>query len=255
MSKTIQEEAGLGEHWVPLDEIKPGKAVIGPPVSDTPPLLQGSIPPSYQLSPDFHATGYETKNVPALSLMPLGPQGNPSTNAAAQSTAATTPVVVPPTPGTVSLTFEIPNIFTPPLQTVNLPGLVIFSLASQSANLVWASPDSSSGLPIFRGLVNNDLPIVNVSHGGTGVATLAAHGVVVGNGTSPVNVTSPGTAGQVLTSNGPSVDPTFQTAAAPSAAVKINGAATATDKQIYINGVTDGATVWTIKMNGTPDGG
>jgi hypothetical protein len=51
---------------------------------------------------------------------------------------------------------------------------------------------------------------VPVNKGGTGAATLTAHGVVIGNGTSAVNVTGAGTAGQVLTSNGASADPTFQ---------------------------------------------
>ena len=51
---------------------------------------------------------------------------------------------------------------------------------------------------------------VAVNKGGTGVATLAAHGVVIGEGTSAVAVTGAGTAGQVLTSNGAAADPTFQ---------------------------------------------
>lgn len=52
---------------------------------------------------------------------------------------------------------------------------------------------------------------LGVARGGTGAATLTAHGVVIGNGTSAVVVTSAGTSGQVLTSNGASTDPTFQT--------------------------------------------
>jgi len=52
--------------------------------------------------------------------------------------------------------------------------------------------------------------ILPVANGGTGANTLTAHGVVIGNTTSAVNVTSAGTAGQVLTSNGASADPTFQ---------------------------------------------
>ena len=51
---------------------------------------------------------------------------------------------------------------------------------------------------------------VPVADGGTGASTLAAHGVVIGNGTAAVNVTGAGTANQVLTSNGASADPTFQ---------------------------------------------
>ena len=50
-------------------------------------------------------------------------------------------------------------------------------------------------------------PVVN---GGTGITTATAHGVLVGETTSPLNVTAPGSAGQVLTSNGGGADPTFQ---------------------------------------------
>lgn len=53
-----------------------------------------------------------------------------------------------------------------------------------------------------------DIPVTD---GGTGASTLAAHGVLIGNGASAVSVTGAGTAGQVLTSNGASADPTFQT--------------------------------------------
>lgn len=64
-----------------------------------------------------------------------------------------------------------------------------------------------TGLPLTTG-VTGTLPVAN---GGTGATTLTAHGVVVGNTTSAVNVTAAGTSGQVLTSNGASADPTFQT--------------------------------------------
>ena len=51
---------------------------------------------------------------------------------------------------------------------------------------------------------------VTVPLGGTGAATLTAHGVLVGEGAGAVVATSPGTAGQVLTSNGAAADPSFQ---------------------------------------------
>lgn len=57
---------------------------------------------------------------------------------------------------------------------------------------------------------------VTVANGGTGATTLGDAGVLIGNGTGAIAVTSAGTSGQVLTSNGAGVDPTFQTAAAPS---------------------------------------
>jgi hypothetical protein len=52
------------------------------------------------------------------------------------------------------------------------------------------------------------LPIA-VPNGGTGDGSLNAHGVLIGEGKLPVNVTSPGVAGQVFQSNGPSADPSF----------------------------------------------
>lgn len=51
--------------------------------------------------------------------------------------------------------------------------------------------------------------ILPVRQGGTGVATLTDHGVVVGQGTNAVHITSAGTAGQLLTSGGASADPAF----------------------------------------------
>jgi hypothetical protein len=44
--------------------------------------------------------------------------------------------------------------------------------------------------------------ILPVAAGGTGAATLAANNVVLGNGTSAVQVVAPGTSGNVLKSNG-----------------------------------------------------
>jgi hypothetical protein len=43
---------------------------------------------------------------------------------------------------------------------------------------------------------------LGVAQGGTGAATLTANNVLLGNGTSAVQVVAPGTAGNVLTSNG-----------------------------------------------------
>lgn len=50
----------------------------------------------------------------------------------------------------------------------------------------------------------------SVGLGKTGASTLTAHGVLVGAGGSPITATAAGSAGQVLTSNGASADPTFQ---------------------------------------------
>lgn len=50
---------------------------------------------------------------------------------------------------------------------------------------------------------------VSAANGGTGSNTLPAHAVLLGNGTSPAGSAAPSTAGQVLTSTGPSGDPAF----------------------------------------------
>jgi hypothetical protein len=71
---------------------------------------------------------------------------------------------------------------------------------------VWAAaPSSALSFP------------VTAAQGGTGLTTLTAHAVLLGEGTSPIAFASPGSSGQVLTSNGASADPSFQ--AAPAGAV------------------------------------
>ena len=52
---------------------------------------------------------------------------------------------------------------------------------------------------------------VGVASGGTGQNALSAHNVLVGEGTSGVGFAAPGTAGQILASNGAAADPSFQT--------------------------------------------
>ncbi len=51
---------------------------------------------------------------------------------------------------------------------------------------------------------------LGAAHGGTGLATLTAHAVLLGEGTSSVAFAAPGGSGQPLLSNGSSSDPSFQ---------------------------------------------
>lgn len=92
-SQTINEEAGLPDNFVPID--------VAPIIPSRPPQLNpdssssssappvGSLPPSYQQNADFVRNAYRGQSTPNLSLMPLGIQGNPSSNAGIQSTAKT----------------------------------------------------------------------------------------------------------------------------------------------------------------------
>jgi hypothetical protein len=77
--------------------------------------------------------------------------------------------------------------------------------------------------------VTGTLPVAN---GGTGAATLTANNVLLGNGTSAVQVVAPGTAGNVLMSNGTTWSSTTPTAQAyPGAGMAVStGTAWATSK-------------------------
>lgn len=62
------------------------------------------------------------------------------------------------------------------------------------AKSAWKMQLTSTGLQLANAL--------GVAYGGTGAATLAANSVILGNGTSAVQAVAPGTAGNVLTSDG-----------------------------------------------------
>lgn len=68
------------------------------------------------------------------------------------------------------------------------------TLVYNSGTSLW----SNSTVSLTAG-VNGTLPIAN---GGTGATSLTVNNVILGNGTSPVQVVAPGTSGNVLTSNG-----------------------------------------------------
>ena len=76
-----------------------------------------------------------------------------------------------------------------------------------------SAPLASSGGPSPNLSLTSPL---GVGNGGTGAATLTAHGVLLGEGTSALGVATIGTAGRVLTDNGAGADPSFQ--AIPTAA-------------------------------------
>ena len=73
---------------------------------------------------------------------------------------------------------------------------------TQAFNLaLLANKVNSSGLLDASTALNNAVPVAN---GGTGLATLTANNLIVGNGTSAVQFIAPGTSGNFLTSNGTS---------------------------------------------------
>lgn len=91
--------------------------------------------------------------------------------------------------------------------------------------------------------------IGTVAKGFTGLGSLTAHNVLLGNGTSPVTLISPSTATYVLTSNGASADPSFQLPAVPSVNGYSGGAITLHDTDITPIAITP-ASLTLLKLTG-----
>jgi hypothetical protein len=170
------------------------------------------------------------------------------------------PSWVTPASGTVtSVGLSMPAMFTVTNSPVTASGTLTTTLATQSANLVFAGPSTGAAIaPTFRSLVAADIPnldaskittgILPVAQGGTGASTLTAHGVVVGNGTSAVNVTTSGTAGQILESGGSGADPSWQSAALGTYGDGSDGSLTY-DGTTTILGVVPAANVYTLNRD------
>lgn len=118
--------------------------------------------------------------------------GTGTTTAAAALTAlgaypSTNPNGYTNNTGTVtSVSLSLPSIFTVSGSPVSSSGTLTGTLASQTANTVWAAPNGIAGTPSFRALVATDIPTLNqnttgtaanvtgivaVANGGTGTAT------------------------------------------------------------------------------------
>jgi hypothetical protein len=132
-----------------------------------------------------------------------------------QNAGANTLSVYPPAGGTVA------GGSTNAAYSISAGNGAIFELASPG---VWYAFAASSG----GGLATP----VSVANGGTGLATLTAHNVLLGEGTSNVAIAAPGTTGRPLLDQGGSADPAFG-----STGVKIDSSFGA------ITADTDGATV------------
>jgi hypothetical protein len=81
--------------------------------------------------------------------------------------------------------------------------------AELEANMVVDLVYDGTEFQIVGPITANLATPISVANGGTGASTLTSHGVVVGQGTSAVHITSAGGANQVLAGNA-SADPTFQ---------------------------------------------
>ncbi|QBQ99255.1 hypothetical protein [Paraburkholderia pallida] len=78
--------------------------------------------------------------------------------------------------------------------------------SSARGNLGAAASGANNDITSLSGLTT----ALSVAQGGTSLATLTAHGVVLGQGTSAPTFATIGTTGRVLTDNGAGADPSFQ---------------------------------------------
>lgn len=81
---------------------------------------------------------------------------------------------------------------------------------NQYQGVVLQKSKVSGNFAVWAECRSNALGLIPVSAGGTEKSSLTAHGVMIGNGSSAVNVTAYGPIGYVLTGNGSAADPTFQ---------------------------------------------
>ena len=93
-----------------------------------------------------------------------------------------------------SVALVLPSIFTLTGSPITTSGTFTATLASESANTVFAAPNGTAGTPTFRALVAADIPLISLTSGVTGVLPPA-------NGGTGVNTASASN-GQLLIGNG-----------------------------------------------------
>ncbi|WP_343692221.1 hypothetical protein [Chitinophaga sp.] len=135
--------------------------------------------------------------------------------------------------GLTSVGLTLPSMFTVTGSPLTANGTIAATLASQTANTIFAAPNGSAGAPAFRSLVAADIPTlpfsqisgtVPVSQGGTGLTTVGTSGqVLTSNGTS-LTWATPASASAGLTSVGLSMPSIFTVTNSPLTA---NGTLTA----------------------------
>ena len=106
--------------------------------------------------------------------------------------------------GTGTAVITTANITTANIATANITtGNITATIVSPLANITNATIDvfQSANANITGGNITGITDLA-VADGGTGSSSLTANNVLLGNGTSPLQVVAPGTLGNVLVSNG-----------------------------------------------------
>jgi hypothetical protein len=160
---------------------------------------------------------------------------------------------------------DVEELFSTSIATPTSTPVITYSRTSKAANLVYASPNGTSGKPTMRALVSGDLPIVPFNKGGTGTTTAMTDNKVLSQRSGTIKytgITAAGTSRIIVT---PTTD-NFEIDVVP-ANIEVNtlaattplsfakGGTNATDRQAAINSLTSTGTngqVFTlVSGNGT----
>ncbi|WPQ62521.1 hypothetical protein SIO70_29605 [Chitinophaga sancti] len=135
--------------------------------------------------------------------------------------------------GLTSVGLTLPSLFSVTGSPLTANGTITATLASQSGNTVFAAPNGSAGTPTFRSLVTADIPAlpfsqitgtVPVSQGGTGLTTVGTSGQVLTSNGTTLSWATPSASASGLTSVGLSMPSIFTVTNSPLTA---NGTLTA----------------------------
>jgi hypothetical protein len=99
--------------------------------------------------------------------------------------------------GVTSVDLAVPAIFSVSGNPITSSGTITVSLATQTQNKIWASPNGSTGAPTFRALVAADLPSVPLTtgvtgtlpetNGGTGQSTITQGDLLYGSAANTIS--------------------------------------------------------------------
>lgn len=121
----------------------------------------------------------------------------------------------------------------------------ILTLPAAAGELVYHSTGSAIGgaaAPVYiaGSGAATECTTIDVAHGGTGLATIASNGIMIGKGTNAVATIAPVAAGSILVSNGTSAAPKF---AAPSLSWSAGNTSTAPTVSFNLNSQSTSVTI------------
>jgi len=149
-------------------------------------ITGGSITGITDLAIADGGTGASTASSARVNLLPSY-TGNGSKLLALNSGGTDVEWITTPSTGVTSVALSAPAIFSVSGSPVTSSGTLALSLATQTANYVWAGPTTgSAATPTFRTLVSADIPALDYlsSSGGTVSGNLTVTGDLIIQGTT-----------------------------------------------------------------------